>query len=93
MNAGAGFGERSGRPNQAMHLFAEVAASSDATLEVRDTMSGERYQFDLIRVVPGQELEARQGRSRIEVLEREIQKNAKVKNRLAPLTDLEGVLG
>jgi hypothetical protein len=68
---GAGFGERSERPNSATQLFAEVAASPDATLEVRDTTSGTRYEFDLIRAVPGREIVARQGGSRIEVLERE----------------------
>ncbi|HSB12953.1 MAG TPA: CehA/McbA family metallohydrolase [Bryobacteraceae bacterium] len=68
---GAGFGERSAEPSQSRHLYAEIAASADATLEVRDTASGGRYQFDLIRAVPGQELEARRGSSRIEILERE----------------------
>jgi hypothetical protein len=67
----AGLGERAGSLKGARHLFTEVTASSEATLTLQDAATGTRYEFDLARLAPGRELEARQGGSRIEVLEQE----------------------
>lgn len=51
------------------YLYAEITACSQATLTLRDNKSGKEYQFDLEKVVPGHELEARPGGARVEVLE------------------------
>jgi len=67
----AGVGERGQSLKGAQHLFTEVTANPEATLTVRDTKTGAQYDFDLTRATPGQEIEARQGSSRIEVLEHE----------------------
>ena len=67
----AGLGERPQPRQGRQHLYAEVAASAEATLTLRDTAGGARYDFDLARLQPGRELQARQGGSRVEILERE----------------------
>jgi hypothetical protein len=69
--ANAGLGERAEPVRGARHLYAEVTASSDATLTLRDTKTGKQYEFDLSQVAPGRELEARPRGARLEVLERE----------------------
>ncbi len=70
----AGLGEPAKPVQAARYLYAEVAASSDATLWLRDTKTGRQYAFDLGEVVPGRELEARPLEPHgvwIEILERE----------------------
>lgn len=58
------------RPVQgSRHLYVEVAASSEATLALRDTKLGQHYAFDLGQAIAGQELAARTDRSRIEILD------------------------
>jgi hypothetical protein len=56
-----------GQPTR--HIFAEVTASSEATLWLDDTKTGKRYQFELRKAVPGQELSAHTGGARVEILE------------------------
>jgi len=51
------------------YLYAEVSASRDATLTLKNLKTGSQYEFDLGRVVPGQEIEARARGPRIKVLE------------------------
>ena len=67
----AGVGEPAKPVQGALHLYAEVTASSGATLTVRDSKTGKQHEFDLERVVQGQELEGRPGGARVEVIERE----------------------
>ena len=66
-----GLGSRNKPVEKGRYLYAEVTASSEATLSLSDSHSGKRYTFDLGRVTPGQELEARPSGSRIEILERD----------------------
>jgi hypothetical protein len=66
-----GLGSRNKPVQGGRYLYAEVAASSEATLRLSDTKSGKRFAFDLNRITPGQELEARPSGSRIEILERD----------------------
>lgn len=68
LGATAGVGEPR-RPPDPLHLYAEVTCSNEATLALVDTAGGARYEFDLAALVPGKELAARQGSSRVEVLE------------------------
>jgi hypothetical protein len=65
----AGLGEAANPTEAAPHLYAEVAASSDATLALLDNKTGNRYEFDLHQATPGKELEGRPGGTRIEILE------------------------
>ncbi len=67
----AGLGERPRAIRQGRQVYAEVTASPEATLTVRDTKSGAQYAFDLARLEPGKALEARQGSARVELLERD----------------------
>ena len=56
------------------YLYAELTASSAATLRLRDTKSGTSYTFDLDRAEPGKELAPRNSpmtSARVEILERE----------------------
>jgi hypothetical protein len=64
----AGLGETL-PPKGARFLYAELTASPAATLILRDLKTGGSYEFDLAQITSGQELEARRGGSRIEVLE------------------------
>lgn len=66
-----GLGSRDKPVQGGRHLYAEVTASSEATLRLSDTKSGKQFAFDLNRITPGRELEARPSGSRIEILERE----------------------
>jgi len=68
-SASAGLGERARPLDRAASLYVELTASPSATLRLHDSKTGQRYQFDLSQVKPGQELEARRGGSRIEILE------------------------
>ena len=66
----AGLGEYPS-PLRAGYLYAEVSATPDATLTLRNSKTGRRFEFNLADVVPGRELEARPTGARIEVLEKE----------------------
>jgi hypothetical protein len=65
----AGLGERARPDEGTRHLYAEITASPEATLVLTDTTTGAEYAFDLGRVEPRRELEARSGGARLEVLE------------------------
>ena len=67
-----GLGGRNKPVKGARHLYAEVTASSEATLRLIDSKAPPPpYEFDLGQVVPGKELEARHGSARVEILEKE----------------------
>jgi hypothetical protein len=66
-----GLGDDAGPSHPTRQIYAEVAASSEATLWLDDPKTGKRYAFALGKAVPGQELPARTGNARVEVLERE----------------------
>lgn len=68
---GAGLGEREMGAGLTACLYAEVTANPDATLWLRDGETGSAYAFDLNRAEAGEEIAARIGNSRIQVLERE----------------------
>ncbi|PYU88964.1 MAG: hypothetical protein DMG08_23315 [Acidobacteria bacterium] len=68
---GKGLGERAEPVKGARHLYAEVTASSEATLILSDARTGKRYEFDLGQATVGKELEARSGGARVEILEQE----------------------
>lgn len=64
-----GLGERNKPVEGARHLFAQVTASSEATLTLMDAISGARYAFDLSQVMPGKDIEARPAGAHVEILE------------------------
>jgi hypothetical protein len=66
-----GLGETEQPARGARYLYVELTASREATVTLRDAKTGKAYEFDLSQVVPGRELEARQGGGRIEILEAE----------------------
>ena len=66
---GKGLGERNKPIKGASYLYAEVTASSEATLTLSDTKTGRRYEFELGQVAPGKELDGRPVGARIEILE------------------------
>ncbi len=68
---GRGLGGRHNPGQTARHLYAEVTASRDATLELKDTKTDKRYEFDLRQVMAGKELEARPAGAWIEILQSE----------------------
>ena len=55
----------------AKFLYAEVAASPEATLTLRDAKTGQQYPFDLSRMAAGGSAEAELQGARVQVLERE----------------------
>ncbi len=65
----AGLGESLPQIQKGSHIYAEVAASPEATLWLHDHKSGKRYEFELAQVTPGREQEARLRGARIEILE------------------------
>ncbi len=65
-----GLGDEAGFSQPTRHIFAEVTASSEATLWLDDTKTGKRYAFQLSNAIPGQELPARTGGAQVEILER-----------------------
>ena len=67
----AGLGERAEPIHGGRHLYAEVTASTEATLLLTDTKAGRHYEFSLSEVTSGVELEARPAGARVEVLERD----------------------
>jgi len=66
-----GLGESARSPRGARNLFVEVTAAPDATLSLYDSKSGQRYDFELRKAVPGREMEGQPAGARIEILERE----------------------
>ena len=66
---GLGDDDKPGRPTR--HIYAEVTASSEATLWLDDSKTGKRYAFELAKAAAGHELPAKTGGARVEVLERE----------------------
>ncbi|MCL5005349.1 MAG: hypothetical protein M1404_02350 [Acidobacteria bacterium] len=66
-----GLGEQAQRAPRSRHLLLELAANREGTVSLFDRKSGKSYEFDLARLVVGQELPARGGGARLEVLERE----------------------
>ncbi len=64
-----GLGARNKQIKGARHLYAEVTASSEATLTLTDTKSTAQYAFDLGRALAEKETEARPAGARVEILE------------------------
>ena len=56
-----GLGDDANPGHPTRQIYAEVAASSEATLWLDDSKTGKRYAFELGKAVPGQELPARAG--------------------------------
>jgi len=67
----AGLGERFKPIKGGRYLYAEVAASRDATLTLHDITNARKYEFELAAVVPNHDLEARPEGARVEILETE----------------------
>lgn len=65
----AGLGEWEAPGISAAYLYVEVTANTNATLTVRDSKSGNRWSFDLAKVVPGKELAAEGGSKTIEIVD------------------------
>jgi hypothetical protein len=65
-----GLGEARKAPDAA-HLYVEVTAAPDATLVLRNTKTGRRFEFDLASAAPDREPEASPAGASIEVLEKE----------------------
>jgi hypothetical protein len=66
-----GLGEANRPARGVPYLYAEVTASPGATLTLTDTKTGKKYEFDLGKVFPSKELEARPEGARLEILEAE----------------------
>jgi hypothetical protein len=66
-----GLGQQDQPVHGSSHFYVEVAASSEATLSLRDKQSGRRYDFDLSKVEAAGKQSAPSGQARAEVLERE----------------------
>jgi hypothetical protein len=65
-----GLGEAAKAVKGSPYLYAEIAASREATLRLIDTKAASPpYEFELSQVVPGKELEARRTGARVEILE------------------------
>jgi len=64
-----GLGEQNQRQRDRRYLYTEVTASPDTTLSLLDVKAAKRYEFDLGRLVPGKELDARPVGARVEVIE------------------------
>ena len=65
----AGLGSRNEAVAESRHLYLELAASSEATLRLKDNQTGKQYLFDLAQIVPGREVEARPAGTKIEIVE------------------------
>ncbi len=68
---GAGLGGRQQPPVGNRHLYTEISASPEATLTLRDSISGKTYLFEMRDAKPGTELEARPAGARVEIIETE----------------------
>jgi hypothetical protein len=68
---GKGLGEPATPLKGARYLYAEVTASSEATLTLSDVRTRKQYQFDLNQIVPGKELAGRPVGAKVEILEHE----------------------
>jgi hypothetical protein len=68
---GKGLGERNKPLRGARYLYADVTANNDATLLLRDTKTGAKYEFDLAQTVMGKELEGKPAGARVEIMERD----------------------
>src|SRR5712692_4909157 len=66
-----GLGDDAKSSHETRHIYAEVAASSEATLWLDDSKTGKRYLFELAKAIAGGELPAKIGGGRVELLERE----------------------
>ena len=66
---GKGLGERNKPIKGELFLYAEVTASSEATITLSDAKTGRRFEFDLGQVAPGKEVDGRPAGARIEILE------------------------
>ncbi|HUZ47838.1 MAG TPA: CehA/McbA family metallohydrolase [Terriglobia bacterium] len=69
----AGLGSAAAPVASARYLYMEVTASAGATLALQDSKTSRKFEFDLGQAKRGQELAARPGGSRIELLVREKQ--------------------
>lgn len=69
----AGLGEAAKPPSGARYLYAEIAASLGATLTLEDHKTGQKHEFELGRLKPGEELAATPAGSRIELVVRDKQ--------------------
>ena len=67
----AGLGERFEPIQGGKYLYAEIAASRDATLTLSDRKSGKQYDFELAKITPGYEVEPRPGSAQVEILDAE----------------------
>jgi hypothetical protein len=65
-----GLGERATLSPGTRCLYAEVVASTGATLTLKDAKTSRQYAFDLAKVTPGSELPAAEGGGGIEIVER-----------------------
>jgi hypothetical protein len=71
LSAGVGLGESPDVATGAEYLYAEVSASPDATLTLRDQRTGHQYDFDLREAAGGSEIGSRSARAQIQFLERD----------------------
>lgn len=68
---GAGMPYDSPPAQPTRHIYAQVTASSEATLWLHDAKTGSRYEFELAKAAPGRELDARPQGAQVEFLERD----------------------
>ena len=64
-----GLGQMADPEQPSPYLYAEITASNEATLSVVDSKTSRRYEFDLGKAGKGEEIKARAGGLRIQVLE------------------------
>jgi len=68
---GKGLGERNKPVHGERSLYVEVAANPDATLLLRDTRTGAKYEFELAQAALGKKVEASPAGARVEIIEHE----------------------
>ena len=66
-----GLGETRQAPGAAAPLYAEITASTEAILTLRDARTGREYRFDMGRAMSGEEIAAQPAGPRVEVVERD----------------------
>jgi hypothetical protein len=69
----AGIGETAKAPSETRYLYTEVTASLGATLTLEDGKTGRKFEFELSRASPGQEVVGQPSDSRITLLVRDKQ--------------------